>query len=160
MHADGIWQRLTSACEIAVPETVVRESRFHSKDLAGFSEPIDLWAQERAGTIAVLSGTAEDVLRVHGRFAGWFLELIQEGEIEALALLLFRDDLRADLCTGDGAAIQAAAMLGLGDKVVALEEVLRELGLSRALDHQFTREFAKKALREGASNLVRGFGIK
>ena len=146
LYAEGIWERGTKACEILVPETVVDESRFHSTDLAGFAEPIDLRKEEGAGRVRVVSATASEILDLRQRFAPWFLELIQAGEIEALMLLLFRPDLDEDMCTGDGPAIQTAAMLGLSERVVSLERVLREVGLGRTLERQFGQEFLSKAL--------------
>ena len=159
LHAAGLWARLVESREVIVPETVAEESRFHSVGLDGFSSPIDLHAEARAGRIALVSASAQDVLTVQARFAAWFLDLVHPGELEALAVLLLPDMSECEFCTADAAAIRAAAMLGLAERCVCLKEVLGGLGLGRDLGRQFGPEFLRRFVEAGRSDRLRGFGL-
>ena len=75
---------------------------------------------------------------------------LHAGELEALALLRSTADLAECLfCSADGAALTAAAVLGL--EVASLEELLIANGIKRALDYKYTRAFAKTHIQAGSS---------
>jgi hypothetical protein len=159
LHAAGLWDRLVVSCEVIVPETVADESRFHSVDLGGFSSPIDLRADAETERITLVSASAQDVLDTQGRFAPWFLELVHPGELEALAVLMASAMAECEFCSADGAAVRAAAMLGLGERCVCLRDVLDGVGLGRDLGRQFGADFLREFLEAGRRDRLRGFGL-
>lgn len=95
-----------------------------------------------------------------GRFADDFATALHVGEVEGIALLTQRDDLDEHVfCTGDGGAIQAAVMAGLGERCLPLEELLESAGLRQDVPRILSREFFETHRRAGAANRLSGFGF-
>lgn len=160
VHELGVWDQLIARCEVFAPETVVEESRFHSRDLVGFSEPIDLRGAAAAGRISILSASAADVVSLQRRFAPWFLELVHPGELEAIALLLAGNCAEMCFCTGDGGAIRAATLLGLAERCVALDRLLESTGLSKKVRREFTSAFLEHMREEAREDRITGRGLR
>lgn len=66
---------------------------------------------------------------------------IDPGEKELLAYCAAQDQTALLLTTGDKAAILAACQLGLQDRLVSLEELLKRTGYAESLPTQFTRKW-------------------
>jgi hypothetical protein len=74
--------------------------------------------------------------------------LIQDGKI--------KDTL---FCSSDGPAIQALAVIGHSGVGISIEMLLKETGLQKSLECQFSDAFFQKHLKKGAENLIQGVGI-
>jgi len=161
LHELGVWDTFVERYDVVRPQVVLDdEALFHSRDAhSGFSQPIDLAADVGAGRVAVASASLSSVSRVASRFSD-AIEL-HAGELEALALLSL-DDRYADhvFCSADGAAIEGACMLGLGDRCDSLEELLGMAGLGRAVPRQFSKRFMDDHKRVGGTRAVTGFGLR
>jgi hypothetical protein len=69
---------------------------------------------------------------------------LHEGEKYLLAYALTQKDAWL-LCSGDGAAVRAAVLLGMKDRLVSLEDLIKSAGLKRVnLRPQFTRRKLKE----------------
>ncbi|UCG43326.1 MAG: hypothetical protein JSU73_01535, partial [candidate division WOR-3 bacterium] len=86
---------------------------------------------------------------------------LDQGEIESLAVML-RPGQEVRFCTADKGAIRAAVMLGLVERAVSLEELLKQVGLSRDFsgrdDWQFSERRFQKAVRQANIDKVQGLG--
>lgn len=160
LHELGVWGTFLERYEVVLPQSVYEdEALFHSTDVdSGFSQPIDLAAQVAAGQLAVACADFSAVGRVSSRF-NEAIEL-HAGELEALALLTLDEAFTEHVfCSADGAAIEAACMVGLSDRCESLEDLLAMGGLGRAVPGRFSKGFMDKHKREGGARAVTGFGL-
>jgi hypothetical protein len=162
LHAAGVWVRFCEAFDVVIPETVAEdEALFHSRDsVTGASDPISVRAEEKAGRVTVVSATSTEVADVAGLFSDDFIMGLHDGELEGLGLLARRDGLEGHaFCTGDGAAIQAAMMIGLEERCMPLESLLDSVGLRQPVPKQLSRAFFETHRRHGLGNRVTGSGL-
>lgn len=163
LHEAGVWTQFCERYGVLVPESVVEdEALWHSEDaVTGFRETIDVRQDEKAGRVGVVSAGFHELTRVAEKFSAGFMDALHEGELEALAILAHRDELNECVfCSGDGAAIQAAVMAGLGERCLALETLLDRAGLRKPLKWAFTDDFFYHHRQRGQENLITGFGIR
>lgn len=155
LHEHGLWDQFTQVFEVVVPEIICeQEALFHSVDsLSGFSEPIRLPKDAEDRRIDVASASGEAIMVVNHEVSR-FVE-IHDGETEALALLT-QDSAYAEhvFCAADGAAFQAAALLGIGERCRSLEELLGMMGLTKNLEPKYTKQFADAHKKRGAEYRV------
>lgn len=152
----NVWTRLKRRHRVAVPATVSVEARFARSESG--PAPIHLQREADCGEIDCLDATADELLRAVSDFVPSFVEGLHGGELEALALLYggrFPDYL---FCTADVPAIEAAAMLGLGSRLISWEDLLRALGAlpSRPLPRFLRTETLQRHTRIGETRRVTG----
>lgn len=160
LHELGAWGAFVRAYTVVVPQLAVDdEALFHSADAAtGHRESIDLAADAKDGRILVAAASLNALARVMSRFTA-AMEL-HDGELEALALLTECEGYQQHVfCSADGAAIEAACMLGLADRCLSLDELLAKAGLGRKLAWRYSRRFTEEHKREGGKRAVTGFGL-
>lgn len=163
LHARGVWEQFCRVFDVVIPEIVAdNEAIFHSRDeLTGGSEPILIREEERAGRVSVVAATSAELATTIGLYSDDFAEALHEGEIEGIALMTQRDQLdECVFCTGDGAAIQAAVMVGLNERCLSLEALLESSGLRQDMPKALSRTFFDFNHQEGAKNRVSGFGLR
>ena len=156
----GIWLEIISCCEIIVPSIVVhREALFYSEKKQSIPKDIDLMKLVEKGSIKEVTATKDELEDLYRMFDRVFVEQIDDGEAEALALLKAGKTPQALFCTGDAPAIKALAMLRLGEAGISLETLLMKLGLQKSLNVQFTQSFFEEHLKRGSKNLITGEGL-
>lgn len=161
LHEHGVWFDFCERFEVVVPRIVFEsEVLFHSRDEAtGFSATITLTTDVAEGRIVVGSASLVQLAAVADVFSE-ALEL-HDGELEALALLTLDEAFEEHVfCTADGAAIQGACLLGIGERCESLEGLLEAVGLRKSLSWRFTREFMAKNKREGGERRIVGHGLQ
>lgn len=160
LHALGLWDAFINAYDVALAESIARdESQFFSHD-AYHRASIDLSSAIDDGRISEHSASAIEVADIQSRFATGFAENLHIGERETLALMMFSGDCSEHhFCSSDQTAIQAAAMLGLSEKCVSLEELLKGVGLGRPLSHQYSKRFMDDCLAQGSMKRIMGNGL-
>ena len=162
LHASGAWLRFCEAYEVVIPEIVAEnEAVFHSRDeLTGGTSAIRIRDEEKAGRVTVVSATSAEIADAFGMYSDDFAAGLHEGEIEAIALLTQHDDLAAHVfCSGDGAAIQAAVMAGLGERCLPLEGLLDSAGLHKDVPRSLSMQFFETHRRAGPDNRLSGLGM-
>lgn len=86
---------------------------------------------------------------------------LDQGEMESLAIML-RPGQEAWFCTADRGAIRAAVMLDVAERAVSLEELLKQVGLSRDFsgrdDWQFSELRFQQVVRQANIDKVQGLG--
>ncbi|MBU2601720.1 MAG: hypothetical protein KKA32_06065 [Actinobacteria bacterium] len=163
LHEAKAWTQFCTRYDVVVPESVVMdEALWHSRDATtGFRETIDVKRDAEAGRVRVVSADSDELTQVARRFSAGFIDALHEGELEALAILSCNEHFsECAFCSGDGAAIQAAAMAGLAERCVALETLLDGAGLKKPVTWAFTAEFSRQHRDRGLENLITGFGMR
>ena len=158
-HALGIWQNLVKNVDISVPSTIARkEAKFFFSRREG-RIIIDLSSDVEQGLISELSASAEEMERMLNRFTQDFVDSIDAGEAEALALLLSNKAKDHVFCTGDRLTIQALSMLDMKDRGISMERLLRSVGIIKKLKKHYTESFFKDALEKGSVSMIQSKGL-
>ena len=158
-HELEVWDQLKSRCRLTLPATVSRREVLYCF-LGGCKVEIHLQEQIRSREIDELEATAEEVSILFGIFESWFLETLDPGETEALALLQTGRLSEVIFCTSDAPAIKALAMMGMSHMGVSFETRLARSGLTKSLKKQFLETFFKGCIRQGSLNLVTRNGLR
>jgi hypothetical protein len=160
LHDLGIWSEFTQRYEVVIPQVVCEdEALFHSRDDAtGDRALIDLRDDIADGRVRLAAADMDVVARTSKRFSA-AIEL-HAGELEALSLLNAVPGYEEHVfCTGDGAAIQAACLLGLSERCESVEVLLRLVGLGREVPWWLSKRFMEHHKQEGGKRLITGFGL-
>ncbi len=155
LYEHTVWELLQHHVTIVIP-SVVRAEAKHTPNYL----PIDLGSDLHAHHITERAASASDIAQLSSQFDRLFLERIDAGEAEALALLYTRQLPDHLFCTGDGPAIKALAMLDMSDSGISLEDLLNRVGLGRRVRRQFSEKFYRERLAEGVQNRITGVGLR
>ena len=153
----GIWESVTERCEVHLARTVVHEAHFYEDDEE--RRDFDLEAHARQGRIRIFDVLPSQLGEFRSQFGPQYFEKLHAGETESLAFLV-RDPVVGRLCSADGIVFRVLGNLQLGEASVSLEQLLREIGLSRPLPRQFTEAFRKRWLAKGFEERMRGIGLR
>ncbi len=160
LHELGLWRDLLDRAHVIVPAVVADKEVAFWDDSGGVGRPIDLRHDEAAGRLQICCADAATVASVLDCFDPVMRERIDAGEAEAIALLHCWDGERPGFCTADGAAVRAACLLGLADRIVSLEAVLRRVGLGPPrLALKYCEKKVRQWVAEGRQMHVRGEGL-
>lgn len=157
-HNLGVWSSLKSHYQLILPTTVSRrEVLFYL--VSGHRIAIKLEDEIRSGEVLELEATADELQELYRVFESWFLDTLDPGEIEALALLQANKAQAASFCTSDAPAIKALAMIGMSHLGISFEILLSKIGLTKNLEVQFTNDFLERNTRIGQQNLITRYGL-
>lgn len=120
-HARDVWASLLQRVTLVIPSIVLQESQFYIDPTTGQEVRIDLTEALQNGAIREVSATLEQLSRFYARFDRVFVQRMDPGEAEAIALLLDGALPEHQFCTGDGPAIRALSLLDMPDAGISLE---------------------------------------
>jgi hypothetical protein len=150
----GIWDKFIDKCQVTIARTVVDECihtgegdapdfidfPFEEADVKGLIKIIDVEPSEVKAFY--------DESNLGGRY------IIDGGEQETLAFL-HRQSEDWKVCSTDGAVYSVLGFLGKGEQGASLEEILKEIGLSKGkLKWKYTEKFREKCTRMGEVDSV------
>jgi hypothetical protein len=160
LHELGLWESLLDRAEVVVPALIADKETIFWRAEEGVGHPINLRGDEAKGLLEIRSTDAAAVAAVLERFDPVMRERIDPGEAEAITLLDSWEGQSPELCTADGAAARAACVLGFSESIVALEEVLRRVGLARrGLASKYSIRKMRQWLEQGRQMRLRGEGL-
>ncbi len=153
----GIWEVFIDRCDVTVSQTVADQAKWASQEAQDIC--IDLEPYEHQGLIKIIDIDASLAKSFLDRFDRLLQAEVHPGERETLAFLC---DSTEDwlLCSGDGAVFRVLGLLGKGDQGVSLEEILKEIGLSKgSLEWQYSKRFRQQYTRLGQQDSVQDGGL-
>ena len=156
IHADKVkkWEVLYFTCDIAVPSIVAgKELAPYLDGETGEISPIDLEPLIESGKVKKVEAAEIELSAVICAIKE--VLGLDDGELDALALMFSRGLPGYSFCTSDSAAIQAAAILELRYRMISLEEVLNLIGHARELPIQCTKKFLDQWLVKGSALKIR-----
>jgi hypothetical protein len=152
----GLWDTFLGKCEITVSRTVMNEAKWAS---ASFEDiHIALEPYEEKGHIQVIDLSPAEATSFFERFNTQYKAIIDPGEKETLAFLNNSNE-PWKVCSTDHAVFRILGLLGKAEQGISLEELLNQIGLSRKLGWQYTKEFRKKNTHRGQTDSVQGHGL-
>jgi hypothetical protein len=159
-HRLNVWQKLTEDYELILPSIVIhQEALFFSRKPDGIHVDINLLGLVDRGVITQQTATYEELTSIYTVFDRVFIEQLDPGETEALALLKANRLPGAYFCTGDAPAIRALAMIGMSERGISMQTLLAKVGLQKNLARWFRENFFKRNIRIGQQNRITGEGL-
>ncbi len=146
----GFWESLVARYDVHVTSIVLNSEVYYFEDAQGRRNEIDLRAYVTSGRIKEIAANGSEVAALVDKVNPNFLDRIDDGEREALALLLTGKFDEFQYCTGDTRAIKALASLNLGALGVSLEELLTAIGQKNKLpDPSYSKAAFDRKKAEG-----------
>lgn len=150
----GIWQQVAERCRLVLAQAVVDEAHFFERDGDRFE--ID-WAEWiRTTAIEIRSVPAAVVQAYCNRFEPTYYEKLDPGEAESLVILDREPEAR--ICSADKIVWRVLGNTNQSDRGVSLEEILQQIGLTRALHYRFSKRFREQWCEEGGREHFMGRG--
>jgi hypothetical protein len=160
-HELAIWEELKSKIPIVVPSIVVKNEAFYFDTVPGERRfPINLAGDIASGIIEEEAATPTDLNNLLTIFDSNTTGMLHDGEIEALALIYSGRLGNALFCTSDIPAIRALALMNCPDNGISFEEILKNIGLQKPLDPQYTRSFFNQHLSRGRIDRITRTGLR
>jgi hypothetical protein len=155
----GIWEKLVTQTRVTLAQQVFDQAQHYYDPETMARKRINLQQFLDQNRIDVLDCEAQEVAEVRGvccKFAD-----LHTGELESLAILN-RPEQNTVFCTADRGAVRAAVMLGLTEKIISLEELLRLTSLQRDFDGrdnwQYSEQTFQRVVKQAGIDKVQGFG--
>ena len=154
----GLFDKLAKSNDVYAASTVIGE--VNSFKSGGEKQYIDLRKQYvENDLIKERSASAEEIKKVLNKLPEIYRDTIHSGELESLAILVREDNLT--FCCCDAAAIRTLPFLGLSDRGISVEKLLKISGFTRAdLQDRHTDKYFKDNLAIGKQNKTYYFSSK
>jgi len=164
LHEICIWDQFANQCQIVTTAFIQQNEAKYFKSRLGTNKiQIDLTKYIQDKLVSLLTADHLDLVAVYSTFDSQFLERLDPGEIEAIALIIANKNIGSLFCTADGPAIQALAMLGKSSAGISLQKALEKTGFTGSvskLRHDYRENYYRKHKDIGSENLITGFGLK
>ena len=158
-HEHQLWRQITSQYEVYVTSIVLQDEAAYFTNTAERPVAIDLKSQSEQGIIHELTVDPSDIASLLAKAKESFLNTIDPGEIEALALLFSGNYPEYKFCTADTAAMKAMAVFEVGNQAISLEKLLRDIGNNACkFNRGYTEEKLKKSLADG--HILKNIALK
>lgn len=155
LHRFGLWKTIVETCDVHLSRGIVNESRFYY-DQEGVSHPIDLQPDEDSGRIVVHEVLLTETKALRDKFGQDILQKLDAGEAELLAVLANRPLDEYQICSADRIVYRVLGALRMTDQGISLEEVLKAMGMTKAIDSQFSKAFREKWSQQGFTEGITG----
>lgn len=153
----SVWDAIVNELDIYIPSIVVNEVHDLPNSRKRNYVPVDLSPYIEKEQITRIEATVEELIDLKTTYDDVFLNKeLHDGEEEALALANADRPGSALLCTSDGAAIQAIAMIDMRHKAISLEELLEKIGHTKRLRRQYDKAFLDENLEIGSIAMIMG----
>jgi hypothetical protein len=154
-----VFDKLAALHELHVASSVIDEVKYYRRN--GKKYPVN-FRQQYIDTCVVFESSAviEEIQDVLKCLPPLKRETIHAGEMESLAILVREEAL--SLCTFDAAAIRTLPFLGMSERAISAEELLRLSGLTLAsghkLDVRLSESYFRNNLAEGKKDFIYSIG--
>jgi len=150
----GIWDKFVESCDVHMEKTIIEQCKYYEDD-NGDRKPIDLSAYVKRSDIVEETTELTELVSLRDKFGSHIIERLDHGEAESLALLTERNP-KFLICSSDPIVFRVLAALGMSEQGLALETVLKEIGLRRPVNIQYTESYRKAYLQRGFQEGLQG----
>ena len=152
----GIWEEFIKKCDVTISRTVAEEAQYASLEFEDIC--IDLGVYEEKDLIRIIDVKLSNVKDFHERFDQQYKVSIHAGEKETLAFLCnSSEDWR--VCSADHVVFRVLGLFGRAEQGISLEEILKQIGLSRELELIYTKKFCEENTRIGQIHSIQNKGL-
>jgi len=152
----GVWDEFIARCDVTVSRTVAEEAKYASLEFECIRVNLDDY--EKQNSIKIVDVELSNVKAFHGKFDLQYKAIIHPGEKEMLAFLYDSSE-SWRVCAADKAVFRVLGLLGKAEQGISLEEVLRQVGLSKPLEWQYTKKFREMYTKLGQKDFIQGKGF-
>ena len=158
LHELQLWHRVRAKCQVHLAETVVQEVDYYEINAQ------QIWIDKQAlrSECAPFSVTPEQVRCFLSQFDRSYQDRLDLGELESLVYLFSQRTAPGHLliCSADSIVWQILGCLNKPDHGISLEELLKQLGLTKHLERQYTEDFRVHWSKRGSQDWIQGRGKK
>ena len=156
-----IFDRLVGLHELHVASSVADEVKHYRR--GGEKIPVNFRQQYiTSGRVVESDATVEEIQNILKQLPPLKREAIHVGEIESLSILVREETLT--LCTFDAAAIRTLPFLGMSERAISAEMLLKLSGLTLSskheLDVRLSETYFRSNLGEGNKDFIYSAGRK
>ena len=152
----GIWDDFIKHCDINISRIIADNEALYTED---GTKQIDLGTYEEQDLIKILDVDISIVKTFHDKIHRLFKVDIHSGEKEILAFL-YSSSGDWLVCASDGAVFRVLGILGKSEQGISLEEILKQIGLYRNLEWQYTKKFRENYTRLGQKDFIQDRGLQ
>jgi len=152
----GIWDVFITKCDVTISRTVAAEAQYASLEFEDICINLDDYEEQEL--IEIFDVELTNVKDFHEKFDQQYKVSIHPGEKETLAFL-YNSSENWRLCSSDGAVFRVLGLLQRGEQGISLEEVLKEIGLSRELKWPYTKKFRENYTLLGQIDSIQNKGL-
>jgi hypothetical protein len=151
----GIWDDFIRCCDATISRIVADNEVLYTED---GTKRIVLNPYEEQDLIRVLDIETSTVKTFHDKLDRLRTIDIHPGEEELLAFLCSSSEDWL-VCASDGAVFRILGILGRSEQGISLEEILKEIGLYKNLEWQYTKKFRERYTRFGQKDFIQDRGV-
>jgi hypothetical protein len=151
LHEMGYWKGALANYSVCAGATVVSEVEYY-KDSDGNKISINLQEHIDKKEITELSASAEQVSDILCKLRAVKLDGLDPGELESVAIMESGSVPDLNFCLIDTVAAKAMTFLKLDDKMICVEEMLRNCGMlqkSKILPLKYTKKRLQNIITDG-----------
>ena len=158
LHELGLWKEIISRCDVHLSRGIVSESQYYPDENREL-HPIDMSHYESSRQITVHDVSLSDIKHLKAQFGPVFLEKIDAGEAELLSVL-YNSFEEYRICSADAIIYRVLGALKQSGKGISLEELLKDAGITRSLNHPYTKSFREQYSQQGFQEGITGLASK
>ncbi len=152
----GIWDVFITKCVVTISRTVAEEAQYASLEFEDICINLDDYEEQKL--IKIIDVELTNVKAFHEKFDQQYKVSIHPGEKETLAFL-YNSSENWLICTADGAVFRVLGLLQRGNQGISLEEILKQIGLSRELKWPYTKKFRENYTHRGQIDSIQNKGL-
>ncbi len=154
-----IWDEFLERCDVSLAEAVVSE--VHTTPVPhGIGHEIDLHLFASAGKLSIVATPISQANEFLVQFGREYADKLDPGELESLAMLCTSEHVGDQICSADAIVYRTLGLLDRREQAISLESILRSIGLTQRLAHQYCEPFMEKHLSQGFRDRLEGHGFK
>lgn len=116
------------------------------------------WVLRKKNLIKIVDVELSKVKAFHEKFDLQYKVIIHPGEKETLAFL-YNSSENWLVCSADHVVFRVLGLLGRSEQGISLEEILKQIGLSRELELIYTKKFREENARIGQIYSIQNKGL-
>ena len=152
-----IWDDFIQRCDVTISQTVANEAKWASQEFEDIR--IDLEPYAEKGLVRIIDVDLSTVKNFYQKFDFKYKATIHAGEKETLAFLCDCPE-NWIVCSADKAVFRVLGLLGKSEQGISLEEILKEVGLYKKLEREYTKKFRAKWTQKGRVDSIQSEGLR
>jgi hypothetical protein len=154
LHKLGYWNGVIANYALSVSSVVIREVKFYDDPIDRQRKQIDLQSFVNSNKMVQVSASPQELTKIISDLdkADLVSGKLDAGELECIAIMDTNRMSGLTFCAIDAAAIKAVSYLGLDDRALSVEEVLKNCGIIKvkdALPPKYSKARFQKIVTEG-----------